>query len=209
MPALLIASIFMIFLPGQAFSTQSSETLNTVQANLASVHSDSWKWQWGWTGLFSGAIVMNALKASSSDSKDHERFDARVSLVTSGSGLLSMLINPLEAADISSWHQLPETNQEDIKKKIDAGKRIIRLTNREIERRQSLPFYSLLLGEQIAAAAVIAYGDHRPQDALRRLGLGILTSFAWVITVPKVSPNERIDVGYEYGQYQISYTYQW
>src|SRR5688572_23606375 len=85
----------------------------------------SFLWQAGWTTAFSSSLILNGLVATSQKSSREQKFDARLSLLTSSSGLLSVLINPLPVAYASEreWTADPE---------------LIRLTQVEVERRRGL-----------------------------------------------------------------------
>ena len=61
-------------------------------------------WQNGWTLVFSSSIASQLYTLSVPESDPGKHFDARISMVTSGSGLLSILLNPLPGSwDLQSW----------------------------------------------------------------------------------------------------------
>ena len=130
-------------------------------------------WQNGWTLVFSSSIASQLYTLSVPESDPGKHFDARISMVTSGSGLLSILLNPLPG----SWDA--PVNHDPA-----AWEATLRRSRLEVERRRSVKFKLVLLGEQVLAAGAIAGLDQRPQDATRRFLLGMLTSALFVYTTP-------------------------
>ncbi|MBP6219183.1 MAG: hypothetical protein KA436_11405 [Oligoflexales bacterium] len=131
----------------------------------------SFYWQAGWTAVFSSSLALNGLMATSHKSSPQQKFDARLSLLTSGSGLLSVLFNPLPVAYASEneWTENPT---------------LLHLTKMEVRRRQSFRHITFMFTEQVLAALAIGMYDKRPVDALRRLGIGSITSLAFAFSTP-------------------------
>jgi hypothetical protein len=165
--------------PGSAVPDKSAEQALERMADPARY------WQYGWTGVFLGSVVLQARTLSQPKASAEARFDARMSLITSSSGLLSTLVNPLPAALLSDYRQLPDITPEDKIAKQREAYRILRETEWEIERRQGWAFHALLLTEQVLAAGAIAWIDGRPQDAARRFVLGTITSGLFIYTLPQ------------------------
>lgn len=156
---------------------------------LSQIEDSAIYWQYGWTTVFLGSVALQTHTLTQRGARADDQFDARVSLVTSGSGLLSTLINPLPAAFLGDYRQLPEsTPQEKLLKQREA-ERVVLATAREIERRRSLAFHVFTLTEQILAAGAIAWIDGRPNDATRRLLLGTLSSGLFIYTTPRLPPD--------------------
>lgn len=134
-------------------------------------------WQSGWTTFFTGSIALQTFVINSDESTDAEKFDARVSLVTSGSGLASMFLNPMPGAR-PVWDL-----ERDHTESAEAQQRIMNQARLAVQRRRSLKFRLLVLTEQMLAGAAI-YSDGRPHDGIRRFALGSLISGAFIYSTP-------------------------
>lgn len=147
---------------GQSFFSHDQKETYVLHARI---------WQFGWMGVFGGSLATNALMLSSDQATRAEKFDARLSLLTSGSGLLSLIFNPLPAAYAgrSSWESNP--------KYLDAS-------IAEVERRRGWGHLTFLLTEQAIVASAIAFYDDRPRDAVKRFALGAIVSGLFAYTTP-------------------------
>ncbi|MDQ3235359.1 MAG: hypothetical protein M3Q07_26405 [Pseudobdellovibrionaceae bacterium] len=167
-----------------------SETveLDRVKQDLEGLRDHSSYWQYGWTSFFAGSLVLQARTLTAASTSDKQKFDARISIITSGSGLFSTLYNPLPAAFLQKFHQSPEAVSDQRVVKAALGQRILDETRLEINRRRSLSFQLIVLTEQMLAAGTIAWIDKRPHDAGRRFLLGMLASELFIFTTPSNSP---------------------
>jgi len=192
-----IRSICCIFCLGIGATAFGNE-LDSIKHDLDEVATQASYWQYGWTSFFLGSLTLQARTLARDSTSNKQKFDAKVSVVTSGSGLLSTLINPLPAAFLREFHSSPETTTAEQAAKAAMGQRILDDTKLEIVRRRSTEFQIFVLTEQVLAAGAIAWLDKRPQDAGRRFLLGMASSELFIFTTPWIgSPPETTQVTWQ------------
>ncbi len=190
---MVIKAFAVLILLITASSTYADE-LDDVRQELKAVEVHSKLWQYGWTSVFSGSLLIQGKTLADEHAKESEKFDAKVSLVTSGSGLLSTLMHPLPAAFSQSFHDSPEQTTEERAAKIALGRRILAETRVEVERRRSWPFQVFVISEQVLAAGAIAWLDKRPDDAGRRFLLGVVSSELFIYSTPWMENGSAVKI---------------
>lgn len=189
--------MFSLLFASKTFAvTDDRVELESIKQELEALHDHAALWQYGWTSFFAGSLALQTYTVAAGSTSEAQKFDAKVSLVTSGSGLFSTLFNPLPAAFLEAFHQSPETTPDQQLSKAKLGRRILDDTRLEVDRRRSARFQLFVLSEQLLAAGAIAWIDKRPQDAGRRFLLGVLTSELFIFTTPWQNfRNDSIRVG--------------
>lgn len=175
-----VCFIFCLGIGAPAFGNE----LDRNKHELDEVATQASYWQYGWASFFLGSLALQARTLANDSTSRKQKFDAKVSVVTSGSGLLSTLINPLPAAFLGEFHGSPESTTAEREAKAAMGQRILDDTRLEIVRRRSTGFQIFVLTEQFLAAAAVAWLDKRPQDAGRRFLLGMAGSELFIFTTP-------------------------
>ena len=181
---ILILGCFLVF--SSLLSAETNQELSTQKEIYSDYKDYSKMWQWGWTGVFASSIALNSYTIFNDESLPEEKFDAKVGFVTSFSGLLSMIRNPLALAFGDDWDGQSEIGPKAQESKVLKGRSLFSLSLDEIHRRQSLKFQMALLTEQLIAAGFIAFVDDRPKDAVKRFLVGMITSELWVFSLPGV-----------------------
>ena len=102
----------------------TEQDLQRQKAVLADYETHSKMWQWGWTGVFVSSISLQGHQILNKNSTADEKFDAKIGLLTSSSGLLSMIVNPLPLAFTEDWYSLPEASEKEKDAKYLLGKKI-------------------------------------------------------------------------------------
>jgi hypothetical protein len=177
--------MFSLLFASKTFAvTDDRVELESIKQELEALHDHAALWQYGWTSFFAGSLALQTYTVAAGSTSEAQKFDAKVSLVTSGSGLFSTLFNPLPAAFLEAFNQSPETTPDQQLSKAKLGRRILDDTRLEVDRRRSARFQAFVLSEQLLAAGAIAWIDKRPQDAGRRFLLGVLTSELFIFTTP-------------------------
>jgi len=179
-------------------ATAYGDELDRIKHDLDALGTHASYWQYGWTSFFAGSLALQARTLAAASTSDSQKFDARVSVVTSGSGLLSTLLNPLPAAFLRDFRNSPEATAAQREAKAVLGQRILDDTRLEIDRRRSPGFQVFVLTEQFLAAGAIAWIDKRPQDAGRRFLLGMASSELFIFTTPWIgSRHETTQVSWQ------------
>ncbi|HYX38695.1 MAG TPA: hypothetical protein VE954_36790 [Oligoflexus sp.] len=198
----------LLLVSSKAFGGVVDQTveLDRVKQDLEKLHVHSAYWQYGWTSFFTGSLALQARTLAADSTSNEQKFDARVSVVTSGSGLFSTLFNPMPAAFLREFHQSPEVTPSQREVKVALGQRILDDTRLEINRRRSVGFQVFVLTEQVLAAGAIAWIDKRPQVAGRRFLWGMLTSELFIFTTPwKSSHHDTTQVSWHILPDRISF----
>lgn len=172
-------------------ATADGDELDRIKQDLDGLGVHASYWQYGWTSFFAGSLALQTRTLAVDSTSDKQKFDARVSVVTSGSGLLSTLLNPLPAAFLREFHSSPEATAAQREAKAAMGQRILDDTRLEIDRRRSTGFQVFVLTEQFLAAGAIAWMDKRPQDAGRRFLLGMASSELFIFTTPWIGSHHQ------------------
>jgi hypothetical protein len=147
-------------------------------------------WQYGWTTAFSASILRRSYTLGTGDNSD-ERFDAGVGILTSSSGLLSVLLKPLPSAHASSTlFAMPEATPEQRLQKLRKAEQLLEESAMEIERRRGWKIQGVFLLEQLLAGLAIGIADDRPEDGLKFAGMGLLASELFTFTTPTQSVND-------------------
>lgn len=127
-------------------------------------------WQTGWTAFYAASTAFNAYRGSEASDAD-DRFDARVSAVTSAMGLGDMLLSPLPPVYEAAQAQYRgATGNPDRRREL-----LLRLAQSENTpyRWQSRIAPGLV---NAAAGLVIGLGDNRPEDGVVQFATGMLVN---------------------------------
>lgn len=141
-------------------------------------------WQYGWTGFYTASLGYNIYQANEADSQNN-RYDARVSAVTSALGLAGLWYNPLLYSPARQALEAIKRNPHLSQSEKDAKSLplLIEVANDEASR-QSWKARIAPFIVNLAAGLVIGVGDHRPGAGALQFGLGMAVSELRIRTQP-------------------------
>lgn len=145
-------------------------------------------WQYGWTGVYGAATVVEGAKAANKDGADEEdeRFDSTVNAVTSLLGFGSMLFDPLTLhGDAKRLAAMPQDTDEEIKAKLAMAELSLRKAAEREERGRSLETHLIAGAVNLAAGLVVTLDGGREGDGLAIFATGMLLSEAQIFTTPQ------------------------
>ncbi len=186
--------------PGSAFSSDAPLARSALRALPTPVQSEfapdpRWRalageeahariWYWGWSGFY-GAVVLGETVIAATTTNDGARTNAYVNIVSSGVGMLAVLLRPPPAAfGLEAIRAMPEDTELERAAKASALRELFERAVSE-ERFYRSPLNHVIgLTVNAGLAALLYFGYHLGARALLGLIAGSATWEAQVLTHP-------------------------
>lgn len=144
-------------------------------------------WRGGWTAFHTGGLGLSLYQAVEGDSSA-DRFDGRVSTVKSALALGGLALTPSPYAP--AREELAALQRQGNRALPEAERMIHALAHRE-RAQLSLQSHAASIGVNLAAGAIIAFGDGRPRDGAVNAATGLLVTTVQTLTRPRTVSRAR------------------